>query len=103
MTLFSIFTYPEGKGLDAGKVITTPPGLLDFNLGHYPVCVCDYFPLWRPEPQCKGRQQRILTLVLCRQGEAESTLQGAPEDAGVRRLHFSPGGIQSLNPKVTFH
>ena len=40
MTLFSSFTCPEGKGLDAGKVITTPPGLLDFHLGHYPVCVC---------------------------------------------------------------
>ena len=41
MTLFSSFTCPEGKGLDAGKVITTPPGLLDFHLGYYPVCVCD--------------------------------------------------------------
>lgn len=59
MTLFSSFTYPEGKDLDAGKLITIPLGLLDFNLHHFPVC--GYFPLWQPEPQCKKRLQGILT------------------------------------------
>lgn len=54
MTLFSSFTYPEGKDLDAGKAITILPGLLDFNFCHFPVC--DYFPLWQPEPQ--GKESR---------------------------------------------
>lgn len=74
MTLFCSYTYPEGKDLDAGKVITTPPGLLDFNLRHFPVC--DSSPLAARAP-CKERQQRVLThCAVSPRVQAESTLQG---------------------------
>lgn len=86
MTLFSSFTYPGGKDLDPGKVITNPSGLLDFNLCHFPVC--GYFPLWRPELQCKERQQRILThCATFPKGASREQCAGKPMGAlGVRKL-----------------
>lgn len=104
MTLFSSFTYPEGKDLDAGKAITIPPGLLDFNFCHFPVY--DYFPLWQPEPQGKESREYWPPVWAHPGGKQGALCRDPSEFPGgekARPCLLSVSGIQSLNMKVTFH
>lgn len=99
MTLFSSFTYPEGKDLNAVKVITTPLGLLDFNLHHF--LVGGYFPLWQPQPQCKKRLQGILTLCAAlpkgaRREHSAGNLMGYPVCKKAKACFISVLGESNL-------
>lgn len=71
--------YPEGKDLDPGKVITQP-GLHDFNLCHFPVCVA-IFPSGSQSPSAKADNRDYWSIVQPSQRvQAESILQGIQWD-----------------------
>lgn len=89
--------YPEGKDLDPGKVITTQPGLHDYNLCHFPVCVA-IFPSGDQNPSAKKDNRDYWSIVQPSQRvQAERTLQRIQWDTlGGRKLkvlYFSSGEI----------